>query len=159
MCPSAQGECFLMLYNTDEIWISERSFFSVLDAWAELFFCMFRLCLLLLWDPHLATNIEENERINSVNIWEMDKISPEISVTTHTHTPTLSLSCFLSHGHRQPSYASWCMTSKHNSYTRTHTARDMRLEHAPDPENLQGWWAGVRRFHKLYTGETDETFI
>lgn len=31
MFPSAQGECFFTLYNTDEIWISEMSFLSVLD--------------------------------------------------------------------------------------------------------------------------------
>lgn len=80
-----------------------------LDFWNELpvgagclstlgFFCMFTCCLLLLWDPQLATYTEENEHINSVNIWEMDKVPPEISLTTHTHTHY--------RGHRRRSYAS-----------------------------------------------------
>lgn len=63
---------------------------------SRLVFCMFTVCLLLLWDPQLATV-----------------------------------------GQRQCSYASWCMTSKHNSYTSTPTACYMKLERAPNPNEFK----------------------
>lgn len=80
--------CYTIL--TRSAFLKWASFWCWMPEQTRGFFCMFTRCRLLLWEPQLATYTEENEHIKSTNIWEMDKVSPEISMTTHTNTHSRS---------------------------------------------------------------------